>query len=199
MRRRSGSREPSGSCRPRPEDCRSPRAGGLCHDQDGLTRAASAPYCRRWRPDAAGSRAAGGGAGRHGPVSGRCRVISTCRAASITSRYGMSGNKRETAERPIGVRRSGRSLEDEGYIHCSFANQVQAIADLVYRGRRDIVLLEIDPARLRAEVRVEALDGGEQAFPHIYAPLPVEAVVVATGVPVGADGRLIVETLLSHG
>ncbi|HZA76715.1 MAG TPA: DUF952 domain-containing protein [Acidimicrobiales bacterium] len=93
----------------------------------------------------------------------------------------------------------GRSLEDEGYIHCSFANQVQAIADLVYRGRRDIVLLEIDPARLRAEVRVEALDGGEQAFPHIYAPLPVEAVVVATGVPVGADGRLIVETLLSHG
>lgn len=93
----------------------------------------------------------------------------------------------------------GRSLEDEGYIHCSFANQVQSIADLGYHGRRDVVLLEIDPARLQAEMRVETLDGGGQAFPHIYGPLPVEAVVVATGVPVGADGRLIVEALLSHG
>lgn len=93
----------------------------------------------------------------------------------------------------------GVALEDEGFIHCSFANQVQAIADLVYHGRSDVVLLEIDPSRLQAEVRIENLRGDEQAFPHIYGPLPVEAVAHAKGVPLGADGRLIIEPLLADG
>lgn len=93
----------------------------------------------------------------------------------------------------------GRSLEDEGFIHCSFANQVQAIADLAYHGRGDVVLLEIDPFRVQAEVRVENLKGGKGPYPHIYGPLPVEAVVQAKDVPLSADGRLIVEALLGDG
>jgi glutathione S-transferase len=90
----------------------------------------------------------------------------------------------------------GKSLEDVGYIHCSSADQVQAIADLVYRGRPDVVLLEIDPGRVPAEVRVENLEG-DQAFPHIYGPLPIEAVVQADDVPLGADGRLMVDVLIA--
>jgi hemoglobin len=77
----------------------------------------------------------------------------------------------------------GTSLEDEGFIHCSFADQVQAIADLVYRGRSDVVLLEIDPSRLTAEVRVENLQGGTERFPHIYGPLPLQAVVQVIDAP----------------
>jgi glutathione S-transferase len=78
----------------------------------------------------------------------------------------------------------GRSLADVGFIHCSFAHQVQAIADLVYNGRGDVVLLEIDPSRVQAEVRVEDLEAGGQTFPHIYGPLPIEAVtqIVPNGV-----------------
>ena len=86
----------------------------------------------------------------------------------------------------------GKSLEDEGFIHCSFANQVQGIADAIYHGRHDVVLLEIDPSRVNADVRVENLDGGEERFPHIYGPLPTEAVSRAQAVPVGVDGQLIV-------
>lgn len=87
----------------------------------------------------------------------------------------------------------GKSLADEGFIHCSFATQVETIAELVYRGRTDVVLLVIDPSRLGAEVRVENLDGGEGLFPHIYGELPIDAVTHAHELPLGENGRLIVD------
>jgi glutathione S-transferase len=92
----------------------------------------------------------------------------------------------------------GRSLDEEGFIHCSFADQVQATADRFYGGRNDVVLLEVDPARVRSEIRVENLDGGDVMFPHLYGPVPVAAVVRATQVERGADGRLLVEPLLDR-
>lgn len=88
----------------------------------------------------------------------------------------------------------GRSLDDVGFVHCSFPAQVQATADLFYRGRDDVVLLEIDPARVPAEIRVEEV--GDDRFPHIYGPLPVDAVVQLVNVPVDNDGRLLVGPLL---
>jgi glutathione S-transferase len=83
------------------------------------------------------------------------------------------------------------SLEEEGFIHCSFPDQVQATADRYYRGRDDIVLLRIDPDRLDpgVEVVVEAARSGER-FPHVYGPIPVDAVTSVEPVPIGADGRL---------
>lgn len=90
----------------------------------------------------------------------------------------------------------GGSLDDVGFIHCSFADQVQQIADLVYAGRRHVVLLVIDPSTLPYEIRVENLDGGDRPFPHIYGPLPTEAVVEARDVPVDSMGRLEVDALL---
>ena len=47
----------------------------------------------------------------------------------------------------------------------------------------DLVLLAIDPARVGAEVRYERLDGAPEPFPHIYGPLPVDAVVAMTPFP----------------
>jgi len=83
----------------------------------------------------------------------------------------------------------GVSLAEQGFIHCSFADQVQQIADLVYRGRDDVLLLEIDPALLRAPVRVDEVDGGA-SFPHIYGPLNRDAVVRVTPLRLEEDGRL---------
>ena len=82
-----------------------------------------------------------------------------------------------------------RSLDEVGYIHCSFPHQVQPVADMAYKGRDDVVLLVIDRSRIGSEVRVEALTG-DQEFPHIYGPLPVSAVLDVRPVPKGSDGRL---------
>jgi glutathione S-transferase len=81
------------------------------------------------------------------------------------------------------------SLAEEGFVHCSFPDQVQATADRYYRGRDDIVLLRIDPDRLGVDVVVEEARGGER-FPHVYGPIPVVAVASVEPVPMGPDGRL---------
>jgi len=69
----------------------------------------------------------------------------------------------------------GDTLATEGFIHCSTAQQVLATAERIFRGQRDLVLLEIESARVQAEIRYEALYGPE-AFPHIYGALNIDAV-----------------------
>jgi uncharacterized protein (DUF952 family) len=80
------------------------------------------------------------------------------------------------------------SLAEEGFIHCSTHAQVEATANRIFAGSGDLLLLEVDPARLTAELKWErATDVGEE-FPHIYGPLNVNAVVGTLALPEGADG-----------
>jgi uncharacterized protein (DUF952 family) len=71
----------------------------------------------------------------------------------------------------------GRTLDQQGFIHLSFAHQVDGVAEAFYRDVPDVVVLELDPARLSDEVRVEAAAGTDQRFPHLYGPIPPAAVV----------------------
>ena len=86
------------------------------------------------------------------------------------------------------------SLAAEGFIHCSYPAQVLMPANLLFRGQHNLVLLRIDPARVRAEIRqepVEVLRAGipaVEAFPHIYGPLNADAVVAVIPFPAGPDG-----------
>lgn len=70
----------------------------------------------------------------------------------------------------------GDTLATEGFIHCSTADQVLAVANLRFHGRRDLQLLEIDPSRVEPEIVYENLEGGEALYPHIYGSLSVDAV-----------------------
>lgn len=79
----------------------------------------------------------------------------------------------------------GRSLNEVGFIHCSYRHQVERVANAAYRGAGPLLLLSIDPASVGADVREES-GGGVETFPHLYGPLPVSAVVqVADFVPAG--------------
>jgi uncharacterized protein (DUF952 family) len=69
------------------------------------------------------------------------------------------------------------SLASEGFIHLSTEAQWRATLDRFYRGVPDLVLLRIDPSRVRAELRYEPADG--DAFPHLYGPLESDAVLEA--------------------
>jgi uncharacterized protein (DUF952 family)/ribosomal protein S18 acetylase RimI-like enzyme len=71
------------------------------------------------------------------------------------------------------------SLESAGFVHLSTAEQVHLPAARLFPGRRDLVLLVVDPARLTDPVRLEAgapADPDGMLFPHLYGPLPVSAV-----------------------
>ncbi|MHB8507309.1 MAG: DUF952 domain-containing protein [Candidatus Dormibacteria bacterium] len=72
------------------------------------------------------------------------------------------------------------TLEEIGYIHCSFEHQLAAVAAKHYRGQRDLVLLEIDPWLVGADIRDENTSGGEELYPHIYGALEITAVVRAS-------------------
>jgi uncharacterized protein (DUF952 family) len=74
------------------------------------------------------------------------------------------------------------TLQTEGFIHCSTIDTVLIPANAIARGRHDLVLLEIDDTRLDAPVRIE---GG---FPHVYGPIPVEAVIAVHDFPCRSDG-----------
>lgn len=85
------------------------------------------------------------------------------------------------------------SLETEGFIHCSTPAQVVRTANRFYAGQTDLVLLEIDAERVPAAVRYEAADG--DWFPHIYGPLPLDAVTQARAFSPAADGTFAAPSL----
>lgn len=74
----------------------------------------------------------------------------------------------------------GRTLSDEGFVHASFADQVDGVAHRFYGGLSEpLVVLEIDPELLDAAVVVEPgdpTDPSSERFPHVYGPIPVRAV-----------------------
>nr|WP_202418220.1 DUF952 domain-containing protein [Streptomyces sp. YIM 132580] len=78
----------------------------------------------------------------------------------------------------------GRTLQEEGFIHLSLPRQLPGVARMLYgdgggtgADGHDLVVLVVDPARLTAPVRYEAMKPGGEEFPHLYGPLPVAAVV----------------------
>lgn len=82
----------------------------------------------------------------------------------------------------------GKDLATEGFIHLSFAHQVKAVADRFYRGMADLVLLELDPDRLGAPVRLEQAPGTEEEFPHLYGAIAPSAVVAVRPYRPRSDG-----------
>lgn len=67
------------------------------------------------------------------------------------------------------------SLQTEGFIHLSFARQVAWVANQFLKSAPQLWVVEIDPSRLTLEVRVEDPGIGER-FPHLYGPIPQQAV-----------------------
>lgn len=84
----------------------------------------------------------------------------------------------------------GADLDEVGFIHASFSDQLAATAARFYATVDEpLVVLAIDTERLGCDVVVEpAPDGGR--FPHIYGPVPTGAVVEVVAARM-VDGQLV--------
>ncbi|MBE7515155.1 MAG: DUF952 domain-containing protein [Chloracidobacterium sp.] len=62
------------------------------------------------------------------------------------------------------------SLATEGFIHCSFAIQLERSIERHYGDREKVIVLTIDSGKLTSKLVVEPSTGGEH-YPHIYGPI----------------------------
>jgi len=71
---------------------------------------------------------------------------------------------------------AGDTLESDGFIHCCLSAQITGVLEKWFRGKSNLVVLEIETDLLKSKVVFETLEGGEEKFPHIYGPVNLEAI-----------------------
>jgi len=93
------------------------------------------------------------------------------------------------------ARRTGRfdgapvDLAD-GFVHFSTRDQVAETATRHFEGQTDLLLVAVDAAALGDKLLYEPSRGGA-LFPHLYAPLMLDAVLWEKPLTLGADGKHI--------
>lgn len=75
----------------------------------------------------------------------------------------------------------------DGFIHFSTAVQAPETARRYFAGLPDLVILEVEGDDLGDALKWEPSRGGD-LFPHLFAPLPVDAVRKVHDAPLGPDG-----------
>ena len=68
------------------------------------------------------------------------------------------------------------SLGSEGFIHCSYASQLEEVLNRYYRGVDKVLVLKIDTDKLLSKL-VEEPSTNNEVYPHIYGRLNHTAVV----------------------
>jgi uncharacterized protein (DUF952 family) len=88
----------------------------------------------------------------------------------------------------------GKTLEEAGFIHGSFEDQVEEVAGFVFAGSsEELVLLHLDIDKLVSngiEVRVEEARNGK-SYPHIYGAVPCDLVDRVSDAHMNTDNKLI--------
>ena len=89
---------------------------------------------------------------------------------------------------------NGKTLEEVGFIHGSFAHQVEEVAGFVFAGStEELVVLHLNIENLASngiEVRVEEASNGK-SYPHIYGAIPCDLVDRVSLAQMNAEGRLL--------
>ena len=90
----------------------------------------------------------------------------------------------------------GKTLKQVGFIHGSFPDQIEEVAQFVFTGStEELVVLHLGINKLEANgliVRIE--DGGNgKLYPHLYAAFPCDIVDRVSSAYMSANGHLIQE------
>jgi len=67
------------------------------------------------------------------------------------------------------------SLQSEGFIHCSFAEQIEGVLQRYYKDAAKVLILTIETEKLMSELVNESSTGGE-IYPHVYGEINRDAI-----------------------
>jgi uncharacterized protein (DUF952 family) len=87
-----------------------------------------------------------------------------------------------------------RTLAEEGFIHCSQADQLAGVLERYYVGAGPLLLLSVDPELLTSPWQDDEIAPGV-FYPHVYGPINVAAVVAVTPLDPDPDGAYEVPVL----
>lgn len=68
------------------------------------------------------------------------------------------------------------SLRSEGFIHCSYRNQLDEVLQRYYKNAGKVLILSINPHLLQSELIAEPSTNRE-IYPHIYGTINKSAIV----------------------
>lgn len=69
------------------------------------------------------------------------------------------------------------SLQTEGFIHCSKAEQVAGVLERYFKGESDLVKLHIDISKLQHALKFELAPSVQEEFPHVFGTINIDAVI----------------------
>lgn len=68
------------------------------------------------------------------------------------------------------------SLKNEGFIHCCQEEQVAGVLERYFKGKRDLLRLEIETDKLTSPFYYEWSPSIADTFPHIYGVINLDAI-----------------------
>ncbi len=68
------------------------------------------------------------------------------------------------------------SLQTENFIHCSYAEQLDAVLERYYKNAEKVLILEIETDKLTSKL-VEEPSTNNEVYPHIYGKINRDAIV----------------------
>ncbi|HUP85827.1 MAG TPA: DUF952 domain-containing protein [Acidimicrobiales bacterium] len=96
------------------------------------------------------------------------------------------------ADRPTTTSSSAGLARDQferhGFVHCCFREQLVELASWWFDPADALVVVELDPAHLTAELRLEP--SPTRWYPHLYGPVDATAVVARHTIPAGTSRAL---------
>lgn len=68
------------------------------------------------------------------------------------------------------------SLQTEGFIHCSYRQQLEGVLERYYKDAEKVLILHLNPNLLTSKLIAESSTGGE-IYPHIYGKINKPAII----------------------
>ena len=99
-----------------------------------------------------------------------------------------------------GVEFRSPEFDEYQFIHCSTPEQVLLVANSLFAGRSGLVMLLVDPTKLKSPVRWEPAHSAtgrlppvtqEGFFPHVYGPINLDAVMRTVDLVPNEQGNFI--------